>query len=149
METLSAIENYSLTMTRRLNASKKSIYEAWTQKEALISWFAPNSEMNTIVHQLELHVGGQYRIEMLEPDGTSHITHGEYVELKPYDQLVFTWKWESDEQNVNSLVTIDLREIDGKTEMTLTHEKLASQELSDLHSEGWTGCLSQLENYIK
>jgi len=149
METANAIENHSLTMTRQLNASKQSVYEAWTREEALTSWFAPASEMSTIVHLLELKVGGKYRIEMLETNGTSHVVHGEYVELNPFDQLVFTWEWESDEQNVHSLVTIDLKEIEGKTDMTLTHEKLASQELVDLHSEGWMGCLAQLENFVQ
>ena len=32
--------------------------------------------------------------------------------------------------------------------MVLTHEKLASQESVDLHSEGWLGCLAQLDNYM-
>jgi len=143
-----ALQNYSLTMSRNLNASKQSVYNAWTQQEALTSWFAASSEMTTTVHQLDLKVGGQYRIEMLEPDGTSHIMHGEYVALNPHSQLIFTWEWESDELNVNSLVTIDLTEQDGSTQMVLTHEKFESQDLADLHTEGWTGCLAQLENFF-
>lgn len=148
METANAIQDFSLTINRSLNASKQAVYNAWTQKEALTSWFAASSEMTTIVHKLELKIGGEYRVEMLEPDGTSHIMHGEYIALNPFDQLVFTWKWESDEQNVNSLVTINLTEKNGTTKMVLTHEKFDSQELADLHTEGWTGCLAQLDNYF-
>jgi len=148
METATAVENYTLTMTRQLDASKQSVYEAWTQQDALTAWFAPSNEMTTTIHLLELQVGGKYKIEMLETNGTSHVVHGEYVELNPYDLLVFTWKWESDEQKVDSLVTIEIREVNGKTEMTLTHEKLVSQESVDLHSEGWTGCLAQLEAFF-
>ena len=148
MSTATALQNYSLTMNRTLNAAKKAVYKAWTDTDALTSWFAPSSEMTTIVHKLELHIGGQYHIEMLEPDGTSHVMHGEYIALTPYDQLVFTWKWETDELKVNSLVTIDLTENNGKTEMILTHEKFASQELADIHAGGWTGCLAQLEAFF-
>ena len=136
-------------MNRTFNVSKKEVYDAWTNKNALIDWFAPTKEMTTVVHDLELQVGGKYRIEMIEPTGTSHKIHGEYVELNPFDQIVFTWEWESDEQKVNSLVTIDLSEKNGTTEMVLTHEKLASQESVDLHSEGWMGCLAQLDVYIR
>lgn len=146
MDAATAIQNFSLTMNRSFNVSKKDVYDAWTNTEALKSWFAPTKEMTTIVHKLELRVGGNYRIEMLEPSGISHKIHGEYVALNPHDQIVFTWEWESDEQQVNSLVTIDLNEKNGSTNMTLTHEKLASQESLDLHSEGWTGCLAQLDN---
>ena len=146
MDAATAIQNYSLTMNRSFNVPKKDVYDAWTNIEALKSWFAPTKEMTTIVHELELRIGGHYRIEMLEPTGTSHKIHGEYIALNPYDQIVFTWEWESDEQQVNSLVTVALKEQDGSTDMVLTHEKLASQESVDLHSEGWTGCLAQLNN---
>jgi len=148
MDVATEIQNFSLTMNRNFKVSKKEVYNAWTNKEALKNWFAPTNEMTTVVHELELEVGGKYRIEMIETTGTSHKIHGEYVALNPFDQIVFTWQWESDEQQVNSLVTIDLSENNGVTEMVLTHDKLASQESVDLHSEGWMGCLTQLENFI-
>ena len=148
MSTATAVENYSLTMNRTLNASKQAVYDAWTQKEALTAWFKASPDMETIVHQFELKVGGLYDIEMREPDGTPHVMHGEYVSLTPHDQLIFTWKWETDELKVNSLVTIDLTEKNGMTEIQLTHEKFASQEIADMHDQGWTGCLAQLETFF-
>jgi len=142
------LENFSLTMKRNFKHPKKDVYQAWTNRDALVSWFAPAEVFTTIVHEQTLKVGGNYRIEMLEPNGTSHIIHGEYVALNPYNQIVFTWEWESDEQEVISLVTIDLKELDGSTEMVLLHEKLESTELVDIHTEGWTGCLGQLDVYF-
>ena len=85
---------------------------------------------------------------MIDPSGASHVIHGEYVALNPYEQIVFTWEWEGDEDEVDSLVTIDLKENNSGTDMTLTHEKLESQHLVDIHSEGWMGCLAQLSNFI-
>lgn len=148
MDTVAAVENFSLTMKRTFKHPKEDVYDAWTNRESLISWFAPAKEFTTIIHQQELKVGGQYKIEMREPDGTAHVIHGEYVALNPYDQIAFTWEWESDEQEVNSLVTIDLIEREGLTDMVLLHEKLESQNSVDLHSEGWMGCLSQLDEYF-
>jgi len=148
MDAATAIKNYSLTMERHFNVPKKDVYIAWTTRDALESWFAPTKEMTTIVHELELHVGGNYRIEILESNEESHKIHGSYVLLNPYDQIAFTWEWESDEQQVNSLVTINLTEKNGVTKMQLTHEKLASQESVNLHSEGWMGCLAQLDDFI-
>lgn len=143
-----AVENFSLTMDRTYKASKQAVYEAWTKREAIVEWFAPTKEMSTIVHELEMEVGGKYRIEMLEPDGKSHVIHGEYVALDPFDQIVFTWEWESDEMNVNSLVSIELNEVDGVTNMTLVHDQLESQISVDLHNEGWTGCIAQLDAFM-
>ena len=149
MDTAVAVDNFSLTIERLFKASQQAVYEAWTQKEALTQWFAPTKEMSTIMHQMELKVGGQYRVEMLEPDGTSHMTRGEYVVLNPFEQIAFTWKWESDEMVVDSLVTIDLIEEGDATKMILTHDRLGSQHSVDLHNEGWTGCIEQLEIFIK
>jgi len=148
MDTAAAVENFSLTMNRQFNSSKKDVYTAWTDREALSNWFAPAKEFTTVIHKLELNIGGKYHIEMIEPSGVTHVIHGEYIALNPHDQIVFTWEWESDEEKVNSLVTIDLSENKGVTKMVLTHEKLASQHSVDLHSEGWTGCLAQLDNFI-
>jgi uncharacterized protein YndB with AHSA1/START domain len=148
MDTATAVQNFSLTINRNFKASKQSVYEAWTNEEAITSWFAPTSEMKTIVHEMELKIGGKYRISMIEPDGTTHVIHGEYVALNPYDQVAFTWEWESDEEQVDSLVTIDLSENNGTTDMVLVHDKLASQESVDLHNEGWTGCIAQLEAFV-
>jgi uncharacterized protein YndB with AHSA1/START domain len=149
MNTATAIENFSLTMNRNFKHSKQDVYDAWTSREALVSWFAPANEFTTVVHELDLSVGGHYKIEMIEPDGKSHTIYGEYVALNPHDQIAFTWEWESDEQNVNSLVTIDFKELNGVTEMTLVHDKLASQEQVEIHSEGWMGCLTQLGTFFK
>ena len=149
MDTAVAVENYSLTMKRTLKHSKQDVYDAWTKKESLIAWFAPTAEFTTIIHEQDLKVGGKYKLEMLAPDGESHLIHGEYVALNPFDQVAFTWEWEGDEVEVNSLVTIELTEKDGLTEMVLVHDKLESQNMVDIHSEGWTGCLSQLDEYFK
>ncbi len=149
MDTATVIENFSLTMNRNFNHSKQDIYAAWTNRDALVSWFAPAKEFTTIVHQQELKFGGKYKIEMRESNRTSHVINGEYVALNSYDQIAFIREWESDEQTVNSLVTIDLKEQQDITEMVLVHEKLSSQESVDMHSEGWTGCLRQLNAYFQ
>ena len=148
MDTAVVIENFSLRMIRSFKHPKQDVYEAWTNKKALVSWFAPAKEFTTIVHEQELKVGGKYKIEMREPDGTAHVIHGEYVALNPFEKIAFTWEWEGDELEVNSLVTIDLSEKEGLTEMVLVHDKLESQNLVDIHSEGWVGCLSQLDEYF-
>ena len=148
MDTATAVQSFSLTMNRNFKAPKQAVYDAWIKKEAITSWFAPTSEMTTEVHEMEVKVGGKYHISMIEPDGSTHVIHGEYVALNPYDQIVFTWEWESDELEVNSLVTIDLSENNGTTDMVLVHDKLDSQNLVDMHNEGWTGCVAQLEVFV-
>jgi uncharacterized protein YndB with AHSA1/START domain len=137
----------SLQIARTLPAPRDKVFRAWTQAQALKTWFAPSEKYITRVAQLDVHTGGRYRIEM-EIEGKSHIVVGTYQEVLPPEWLVFTWKWETEPQHGESVVTIELADRAGKTELTLTHEKFPSDAARDEHNKGWTGCLDRLGQYV-
>ena len=76
--------------------------------------------------------------------------HGEYRELQPDRKIVFTWRWEDDEEweERDSVVTVELSDCDGGTEVRLTHEQLPSEESRDRHTEGWKSVLEKLEKFV-
>ena len=75
---------------------------------------------------------------------------GEYRELIPGKKIVFTWKWDDDEnwKAHDSVVTIELSDRDGGTEVKLTHVKLPSEESRDRHNQGWSSVLDRLEKFF-
>jgi uncharacterized protein YndB with AHSA1/START domain len=78
-----------------------------------------------------------------EPEPT--VMTGVYQSVEPPVRLVFTWNSHA----INdTLVTIDLRDVGGATELTLTHERLVEGATRDLTTSGWTGCLDSLERYL-
>ena len=72
---------------------------------------------------------------------------GEYRELQPDRKIVFTWSWDDDEAwaNHTSIVTVELSDRDGGTELRLRHENLPNEESREGHSEGWKSALDKLE----
>ena len=48
----------------------------------------------------------------------------------------------------NSIVTVELFDRDGGTELLCTHEQLPSEESRDRHNEGWNSILDQLEKFF-
>jgi len=48
----------------------------------------------------------------------------------------------------DTLVTIELFDRGGKTEVVLTHEKFPSDAARDEHNKGWAGCLDRLSQYV-
>jgi len=50
--------------------------------------------MTTPLAEVDLRVGGRYRIRMQEPDGASHTVTGVYLEVDPPRRVVYTWHWE-------------------------------------------------------
>lgn len=86
---------------------------------------------------------------MKDPDGgETHTTTGVYKEILPPQRLVFTWGWEGPDREETE-VTIELKEKDGGTELTLTHARFASTESRDKHQHGWDGCLDNLSRFLE
>jgi uncharacterized protein YndB with AHSA1/START domain len=147
-ETIAPVQ-YKAEVKRTLNASCERVYKAWTTTSALQQWFRPNERMKCIVPEADIRVGGKYRIEFHHNDGDIFALSGIYTQLQPFHEISFTLNWdESSFQKTESIVTVSLKEHQGKTEMTLLHTKLSSELSATEHTKGWTGCVDSLENYI-
>lgn len=134
---------HSLQVKRQVDASPKEVYRAWTDRAQVARWFAPSPDFLVVVHQLDPRAGGAYRIEMKAPDGSSHVAVGIYEEVESPHRLTFTWRWEGSPM-ADTLVTVELTAKGGGTEVVLTHTLFQSEEQRDQHTQGWTGCLTQL-----
>lgn len=141
-------EKTELQITKTINAKRDKVFQAWIKPELVSRWFAPG-EMTVALADVDPKVGGAYRIQMLDTDGsTTYTTRGNYKEIIPNEKLVFTWGWEGPER-YESLVTILLADKGEGTEISLTHQRLANSEAVEKHTQGWNGCLANLASRIK
>jgi uncharacterized protein YndB with AHSA1/START domain len=150
MATPQAHAPIALKISRTFAAPREKVFRAWTEAQALKSWFAPSDKFETRIPELNLRVGGRYRIEMQLAD-KNNIVVGTYREIRAPEKLVFTWKWETDSTGGDAgdtLVTIEFFERDGRTEVVLTHERFLTAEARDAHNKGWVGCLDRLQQYV-
>ena len=131
----------SLTLKRRLNAPAEKVFAAWTKPETLARWFGPG-HCTGIEARIDLRVGGRYHITMHAPDD-QHDVMGVYREIVPNQKLVFTWHWKTTPER-ESLVTVDLIEKGGGTELVFTHEKFFDEAARNRHEQGWTKLLGRL-----
>jgi uncharacterized protein YndB with AHSA1/START domain len=134
----------SLSIVRHLRASPERVFEAWTDPKIIAKWFIPSEGSEVSVAETDVRVGGRYRIVIKSPEGNMHDVSGAYREIVKNKRLVFSWFWASEPQ-VETVVTIDLRPLDGATELTLTHDRFTSVNAREMHLQGWTGCLANLE----
>src|SRR5437867_1456490 len=88
----------TLIIRRTFNAPRAKVFEAWTKSELLKQWCSPNESFLIPIANVDLKVGGTYRIGMKPPDReTLHTATGVYREIRPPEKLVFTWSWEGEE----------------------------------------------------
>jgi len=147
--TTKASEKTSLEIKRFINAPRSRVYQAWTDPAQLKQWWGPeNVETRNFV--TDARVDGKYRWDLVNQEGEEMSVFGEYRELVPGKKIVFTWKWDDDEnwEEHNSVVTVEFSDRDGGTEVRLVHEKLPSEESRDRHNEGWNSVLDRLEKFF-
>jgi uncharacterized protein YndB with AHSA1/START domain len=142
-------EKTSLEIVRFINVPTDRVYDAWTDPAQLRQWFGPEN-VRTRNITADVRVGGNYRWDLTSPEGEEMSAFGEYKELVPGKKIVFTWQWDNDEawENRTSVVTIELVESRGGTELRLKHEKLPSEESRDRHNEGWNSLVDKLEQFL-
>jgi len=140
---------HTLRMERRLAAPPQRVFAAWTDPAQVKQWAAPGP-MACSVAEVDLKVGGRYRIAMSGPDGGEHVAVGEYREVVPNRRLVYTWRWESwRASHQDSLVTVEFTADGTGTLLALTHSALPDEDAVTQHGMGWEGCLVKFEALAK
>jgi uncharacterized protein YndB with AHSA1/START domain len=136
----------SLEVRRVIRATADRIFEAWTQPAHLREWWGPR-DVTCVDAQVDLRVGGRYRIANRYPDGRIVCIVGEFEVITPPHELVYTWRLESDAQPAERVRVRFEPRADG-TEVIVVHERIIDPTVRDRHREGWHGCLEGLAEYL-
>jgi uncharacterized protein YndB with AHSA1/START domain len=106
-------------------------------------WHAPGP-LTVSLAEIDLRVGGSYRIHMREPGGAEHRVTGVYREVDPPRRVVYTWTWEDASDVQNSVVTLEFIARGENTEVVLRHEGFETTTQRDSHESGWTSIVEKL-----
>lgn len=133
----------SLRIERVYDAPPEEVFDAWTSPEVLRRWWAVHPEGRTPVAEVDLRVGGRYRLSMEAPDGERHTVQGEYQTVERPNRLVYSWRWELDAGGLgpDSTVTVEFRAEGERTTVVLEHAGLPDADSRDRHAQGWAACM--------
>jgi uncharacterized protein YndB with AHSA1/START domain len=137
----------ALVVRRRIRASAEKLFAAWTQPTLLMRWWGPQG-VACPAAEVDLRVGGAYRIANRFPDGTVVWIAGIFEVIESPDRLIYTWKLESQNGPVER-VTVCFEAHGGATEVVVTHEKIRDESARTTHERGWVGCLDGLAKYAE
>lgn len=136
----------TLEIRRRIPAARERVFDAWTQAKELDRWSAPSPM--TARAEVDLRVGGRYRIVMRDRDGAERSVGGVYRVVERPSKLVYTWKWDESPMG-DSIVTVEFLDRGKETEVILRHEGLADAGSRARHEHGWNGCLENLVDLLR
>ena len=122
---------------RTFDAPRELVFAAHTEPDHVRQWLLGPDGWSMIVCEIDLQVGGAWRYAWRN-DETGHEfgMSGLYREVDAPARAVFSEVFEDNPESVNSM---DLVEVDGRTTMTLTMS-YASEEIRDIVlATGMTG----------
>lgn len=136
-----------LKLVRQIAARPETVFEAITTEEGLVHWFGPDAGP-VLIAEINLRVGGSFRVRFRMLDGSEHECSGKIVALEPPTRLATTWQWLGSESMGHSRVEYLLRATAQGTELTFTHMQLPDEAAARDHERGWNGALDKLERYM-
>lgn len=148
---MAAVDESKVTVVvrRTINAPMSAVYRAWTEPELAKRWSWGN-DFDTISIELDARVGGIWRQHIRDrKTGVNWFFEGEFQDLKPPWFIVHTFRFRNDrgEDEESSLVEVFLRDLGGKTDVTITHSQLPADKKAGTE-EGWVDCCECIEKVV-
>ena len=112
-----------IVITRRFDAPRALVFDAWTKAEHVAQWWDP-SGAPLAVCEIDLRPNGAFRWVNRSPDGgEGHTFTGIYREIVPPERLAF-----SSPSSPDQVSTIVFTEEGKKTKLTLTIQCASKEE---------------------
>jgi len=145
----------TLEIRRTFQAPRERVWAAWTERERLEKWMCRDVPTHDPKYtELDVRPGGRYVIEIPLANG-KYIGEGTFREVQPPEKLVFSWSWRrepakpGEDLGGESMVTVELFDRGGATEMLFTHTDLKAGEVFDSTQTGWQGCFAVLSSVLE
>jgi uncharacterized protein YndB with AHSA1/START domain len=138
----------SLEVSRFIRAAPQRVYDAWTDPSMIVQWWGAGG-ITCPEAEVDLSVGGSYRIANRAPNGHTMWIAGTFTQVDPPRALSYTWDMEPIETSEPSSV-VEVRfdpKADGTT-VTINHRQIPSPEAREIHLEGWIGCMAGLDSLL-
>lgn len=134
-----------LEFSRTFDAPRELVWRLWRDPEHIVRWHGPQGMWLTAC-EIDFRVGGKWRRCMSHAVGHEHWIHGEYLEIREPERLVFTYINEYDP--FETIVELDFEDVGGKTRMHFHQAPFPTIEERDGHGWGWNSSLQLLADYV-
>lgn len=139
----------TVRLHRVLATKPEKVYRAFLDAEALVKWLPPNG-FTAKVHHMEAKAGGTFRMSFTNfTTGNAHAFGGDYLELVPYERIVYTDKF--DDPNLPGVmhVTIELKAVAVGTEIHIEQSGIPPLIPVEACYLGWQESLMQLARLVE
>jgi uncharacterized protein YndB with AHSA1/START domain len=139
-------DSWVLDVTCTLPAPPERVFRLLTNPSELSRWWGPHG-FSTPETDVDLRVGGRYRLGMKPADGELFHLSGRYLEIEPPTRLVYTFCWEEpDPEDRETRVELSLERLSDGSRLTLHQGTFRTEARLALHRNGWADALDKLSD---
>lgn len=143
------MEKNKVTLHRVLSASPEKVFKAFSDADAMASWFPPYGFVCK-VHSVDFKVGGKYKMSFTNfGTGKSESFGGEYLEIVPNQLLKYSDQFDDPNLPGQMITTIQLRAVIGGTELIATQEGIPDVIPTEMCYLGWQESLDKLKRLVE
>jgi uncharacterized protein YndB with AHSA1/START domain len=130
------MNNFDINLSKEFKCDAKTLFAAI---EAGVLFKYTGAHMDKL--KMDFREGGELFIDW----GDSNMK-GVFKTVKPYEKVVFTWNSYSEtlKKQMSTLVTVTIKENDGKSLLTLVHEGIGSEKDQADMTFGWTDAIDDM-----
>ena len=125
-------------LTYHYEQSRRQVFHAWVSESTVIPPVTRN--------EIDLRVGGKVRL-YTEMEGRTSVMTGEYKVVAPPDWLEYTWEW--DKNGELTTVSVTFKDVEGGSEVQVSHAGFTSPESRANHAFGWDSYLCRLQDKLE
>ncbi len=145
-----AVGDKDIVVSRLINAPREMVYKACTVPEQMAQWWGPFGFTNPVC-ELDVRVGGKWRIEQKGPDGQLYKFGGVYKEVVKNERIVWTFRYEGFPDS-ESIGILEFEDKGGKTLITATTRLKSVEEKIGMMKYGadmgTRQAFERLENFL-
>jgi uncharacterized protein YndB with AHSA1/START domain len=137
------------TIVRAFDAPRETVWRAWTEPEQLAQWFGPRGISTPLDKiRMDLRPGGEASLVMVDDaSGEEYPNTGTYLEVVPPERLV--WKDHGFADGTGpGTVTVTLRDLGGKTELTVHVVADFTDTMQAQAEVGWGSSFEKLADLL-
>ena len=145
-----------IVIERKFDLPATAVWKAWTDPVSLKKWWGPKDFICSY-SSIDLRAGGTYLNCMVSPKGEEFWSTGVYIEVSPYNRLVFTNSFSDDEGKIvpasalnmpgdwplQLLITLGFEE-DGDQTIMYLRQKGVPAEMHAVRLGGWNQSFDKL-----
>ncbi len=146
-------QDFSIAHTRLIDATRKRVWQAFTDPEHISEWWGPNG-FTTETETMDVQPGGAWKSVMRGPDGDEYPNHFVFKEVVEPERLVYAHAdFQVGETWYKGFISEVTFEEDGrKTNVTLRNVFVSEEELEKQKmlgaDDGGAQTLARLDAYL-